>query len=246
MILSAKVALVTGGARGIGRVIAESLAREGYDIAFCYQKSTDHAMELEAELKALGRKVFHAACDVADPAAAEQFIGQAVEHLGDIDVLVNNAGITRDAPLVLMRHEDWKRVIDVNLSGVFNFSKGVIFSMMKRKAGCIINISSYSGIHGIKAQTNYSASKAGIIGFTKALAKETGSCNIRVNAVAPGFIDTDMIRELPEKELDMKRKSSLGHVGQAQDVADMVVFLASDKARYITGQVFQVDGGLLF
>lgn len=244
--MSAKVALVTGGTRGIGKSIAVSLAREGYDIAFCYKESASRAEELEAELQDLGRKVYHAACDVADPAQVESFIRQAEKHLGEIDVLVNNAGITKDSPLVLMSYEDWKRVIDVNLTGVFNFSKGVIFSMMKRKAGCIINLSSYSGIHGIKAQTNYSASKAGIIGFTKALAKETGSYNIRVNAVAPGFIDTDMIQNMPEKELNMKQKSSLGYVGQAQDVADMVVFLASDKAKYITGQVFQVDGGLLF
>lgn len=240
------LALVTGAARGIGRAIALQLARDGHDVAFCYRQAAGAAAELEAQIRELDRRVLARPCDVSDQAAVQGFFAEVERELGEVDVLVNNAGILRDNPLVLLDEKDWREVIHNNLDSLYYVCKQAIFSMMKRKRGCIVNISSVAGVYGNPAQTNYCAAKAGIIGFSKALAKEVGGYGIRVNAVAPGFIHSDMTRDLPPKVVErVTANIPLRRLGRVDEVAHLVSFLASDRASYITAQTIHVDGGLL-
>ncbi len=241
-----QVALVTGGSRGIGRAIAVQLGREGFDVAFCYRRAAEAAAEVERELRALGRRVFQGPCDVADAAAVKAFMAAAEAELGPLDVVVNCAGVVKDGPLVMMDQQSWDTVLRSNLDGVFHVCRNAVFGFMKRKKGCVINISSVAGVFGNPGQTNYAASKAGIIGFSKALAKEVGAYGIRVNVVAPGYIATDMTRDLPQKVVDRVMPNiPLRRLGEPQEVADLVAFLASDRARYITAQTIHVDGGIM-
>lgn len=241
-----KLALITGGTRGIGKQIALTFAKEGYDIAINYRAENDDLKNTKREIETNNVKCFAVQGDVAKFEDCEKFVKQIVEEFGDIDVLVNNAGITRDTLLMRMKEEDFKQVIDTNLVGTFNVTKNVISYMMKARNGRIINISSVVGISGNAGQTNYAASKAGIIGFTKSLAKEVASRNITVNAVAPGFIETQMTAVLKEdiKE-EIAKKIPLKRMGTPQDVANVVKFLASSDSSYITGQVIHIDGGML-
>ena len=241
-----KLALITGGTRGIGKQIALTFAKEGYDIAINYRAKNDDLKNTKSEIEANNVKCFAVQGDVAKFEDCEKFVKQIVEEFGNIDVLVNNAGITRDTLLMRMKEEDFKQVIDTNLVGTFNVTKNVISYMMKARNGRIINISSVVGISGNAGQTNYAASKAGIIGFTKSLAKEVASRNITVNAVAPGFIETQMTAVLKEdiKE-EIAKKIPLKRMGTPQDVANVVKFLASSDSSYITGQVIHIDGGML-
>lgn len=241
-----KSAIVTGATRGIGRAIALELAKKGANVAFNYSKSADEAEKLTRELVGLGVKVFAAQCDVANTEAAADFVKQATNEFGAIDFLVNNAGITRDQLILRMKEDDWDAVIDTNLKGAWNFSKAVLRPMMRNEnGGSILNISSISGVVGMLGQSNYSASKAGMIGLTKSLAKEVASRKITVNALALGLIETDMAAEMNaeyrEKALAM---IPLGRLGNVQEVAGIAAFLLSDSAKYITGQVIQADGGL--
>ncbi len=241
-----QIALVTGATRGIGRAIALSLARDGHDIGYCYAGRRDAADDLEREISALGRRVFHRACDVADPVAVRAFVKDCEEALGPLDALVNNAGIVRDSPLVLMKPDAWDEVVGTNLGGVFNFCHSAVFGFMKRKRGVIVNLSSVAGVTGNAAQSNYAASKAGVIGFSQSLAKELAPFGVRVNVVAPGFITTDMTEGLSEKI----RQTALGMIplrrfGGVEDVAALVSFLISPRASYITGQTVRVDGGMV-
>ncbi|WP_326770678.1 3-oxoacyl-[acyl-carrier-protein] reductase (plasmid) [Streptomyces sp. NBC_01591] len=240
-------AVVTGGSRGIGRAVAIQLAADGYDIAFCYRFGGDAAVQTEKEIRDLGVECYHAPCDVVDLDSVQAFLKTAEEKLGDIAVLVNSAGIVKDNPMVLMPAADWHAVIDTNLSGTYNFCRSAVFGFMKRKSGTIVNISSVAGVFGNPTQANYSAAKSGIHGMSKALAKEVAKYGIRVNVVAPGFIETDMTSGLAEKA----RKAALGmipmnRIGDPKDVSDLVSFLVSKRASYITGQVIQVDGGIAF
>ena len=241
-----KLALITGGTRGIGKQIALTFAKEGYDIAINYKTENDDLKNTKTEIEANNVKCFSFQGDVTKFEDCEKFVKQIVEEFGNIDVLVNNAGITRDTLLMRMKEEDFRQVIDTNLIGTFNVTKNVISYMMKAKNGRIINISSVVGISGNAGQTNYAASKAGIIGFTKSLAKEVASRNITVNAVAPGFVDTQMTAVLKDdiKE-EIAKKIPLKRMGTPQDVANVVKFLASSDSSYITGQVIHVDGGML-
>ncbi len=239
------VALVSGGSRGIGRACVLRLAQDGYDVSFCYQSNEQAARDLEKEVVDLGVRAHVAQADVSDAEAVRRWIQEAEQALGPIDVAVTSAGITRDKPLVLMTDEDWHQVLDVNLDGVYHVCRAVVFSMMKRKAGSIVNISSVSGVYGNPTQTNYSASKAGIIGFSRALAKEVGRYGIRANVIAPGFIDTDMTSGLNERATKrVLDQVPLQRVGRAEEVADLVSFVASERAGYITGAVLQIDGGI--
>ena len=239
-------ALITGATRGIGKAIAIKLSREGYNIAINYRKEDEKLNDLKKEIETNNVKCELLQGDVSNFEDAERFVKEVVEKLGSIEVLVNNAGITKDMLLMRMKKEDFEQVIDTNLVGTFNVTKNVINYMMKARKGNIVNISSVVGISGNAGQTNYSASKAGIIGFTKSLAKEVASRNIRVNAVAPGFIETSMTDVLKDdiKE-EISKNIPLKRMGTAEDVANAVNFLVSENSSYITGQVIQVDGVML-
>ena len=241
-----KYALITGATRGIGKQIAITLAKQGYNIALNYRKENEELENTKKEIEEIGVQVLAVKGDVANFEDCENFVKQVIERFGQIDVLVNNAGITKDMLLMRMKKEDFEQVIDTNLVGTFNVTKNVVPYMMKARSGRIINISSVVGISGNAGQTNYSASKAGIIGFTKSLAKEIASRNILVNAVAPGFIETNMTDVLKDDvKQEIAKNIPLKRMGTAHDVANVVKFLASDDSSYITGQVINVDGGML-
>ena len=241
-----KSAIVTGATRGIGRAIALELAVRGANVAFNYAKSADEADKLKVEIENLGVKCYAAQCDVANTEAATDFCKQVKEAFGTVDFLINNAGITRDGLILRMKEDDWDSVIDTNLKGAWNFSKAVLRFMMKNETGgAILNISSISGVVGMQGQSNYSASKAGMIGLTKSLAKEVASRKITVNALALGLIETDMSGQLnDEYQAKLLEMIPLGRLGNTAEVAEIAAFLLSDSARYITGQVIQADGGL--
>lgn len=245
-LLAGKTALVTGASKGIGRAIALKFAEQGANVAFTYLSSVEQGQALEAELTAKGIKAKGYRSDAADFAQAEKLIADVVADFGALDILVNNAGITMDNLLLRMSEEAWDRVINVNLKSCFNTVKAASKIMMKQKSGSIINMTSVVGIKGNAGQANYAASKAGIIGFTKSVALELGSRGIRSNAIAPGFIETEMTGKLDEKTVQSWREAiPLKRGGRPEDVADACVFLASDMSAYITGQVLQVDGGML-
>jgi 3-oxoacyl-[acyl-carrier protein] reductase len=241
-----KTAIVTGGTRGIGKAIVTELARRGCNVAFNYSKSADEAEALKTEIEQLGVKAHAAQCDVANTEAAAEFVKTVVADLGGLNFLVNNAGITRDQLIMRMKEDDWDAVIDTNLKGAWNFSKAVLRPMMKNDdGGSILNISSISGVVGMLGQSNYSASKAGMIGLTKSLAKEIASRKITVNALALGLIETDMAAEMNEEYREKILASiPLGRLGNVNEVADIAAFLLSPSAAYITGQVIQADGGV--
>ena len=245
MFLKDKVAIVTGGSRGIGKAIVTEFARQGANVAFNFLKSEDKALSLKKEIEKSGRKALTFRQDVKDYDAIKVMVEGVKSQLGRLDIIVNNAGILRDKALMLMEEQDWEDVIATNLSGAFNLVRAAIVTFMKQKSGNIINLTSVAGIKGMPRQVNYSASKAGIIGLTKALAREVGPYNVRVNAIAPGYIDTDMVQDLKD---DYKTKLLKGiplqRFGKADEVARVAAFLASDSAKYITGQVLTIDGGL--
>ena len=240
-----RTAIVTGGSRGIGRAIARELAARGASVAFSFTRSRELADQLVAEIEREGGRALGCQADVTDFAAAEAMVKSVKTEFGSIDYLVNNAGITRDKLIMMMSQEDWDAVLDTNLKGVFNVTKHAVSVMVRQRRGAILNIASISGVVGMAGQTNYSASKAGLIGFTKALAKEVGRRNITVNALALGLIETDMTAALPDEyKQKMLDQIPLGRYGTVEEVARVAAFLLSDDARYITGQVIQADGGL--
>lgn len=246
MLLTGKTAIVTGGSRGIGRAVSLLLAREGANVAIVYAGNTAAAEETKQQAEALGVAAAVFQCDVADEQAVTDMVKAVKTQFGSVDILVNNAGITRDGLLMRMKEADWQAVLDTNLTGVYHCTKAVSKLMMKQRHGAVINLSSVVGETGNAGQANYAAAKAGIIGFTKAVAKELASRNIRVNAVAPGYVETDMTAGLPDSaKEDMLRSIPLGRPATADDVAQAVLFLASDQACYITGQVLNVDGGMV-
>ncbi len=241
-----KTALITGATRGIGKQIAITLAQAGYDIAINYRKENEDLKNTKQEIEQTGAKCLTLQGDVSNYEDCEKIAKEIIQEYGKIDVLVNNAGITKDTLLMRMKKEDFEDVININLIGTFNMTKNIIPYMMKNRTGRIINISSVVGISGNAGQANYAASKAGIIGFTKSLAKEVGSRNILVNSIAPGFIQTAMTDVLKEEiKEEISKTIPLKRMGKAQDVANVVKFLASEESSYITGQVIHVDGGML-
>jgi 3-oxoacyl-[acyl-carrier protein] reductase len=237
-----KVALVTGGSRGIGKACVLALAEAGYEVAFSYASNQTAAKDVCDTVEGLGRQVLGVQSDASDVKACQLLVEQTMARFGRLDVLVNNAGITRDTLLIRMSDDDWDSVIDTNLSGAFYTTRAAAKVMMKQRYGRIVNISSVVGVSGQAGQANYSASKAGLIGLTKALSKELGSRNITVNAIAPGFIETDMTDKLPKEGI--LQHIPLGRFGQAEDIAKAVVFLVTSSGDYITGQTLSVDGGL--
>jgi 3-oxoacyl-[acyl-carrier protein] reductase len=245
LLLDKKIALVTGGSRGIGSAIVRLLAAEGADCAFTYSRDEAAARTLTEEASRGGRKVLAFRSDARDFEGAISLIDSIKKEFGRLDVLVNNAGVTRDKSLMTMSKEDWSDVIDTNLTGVFNTTRACIISFLKQRSGTIVNISSVSGVHPLAGQSNYAAAKAGVIGFTKSLAKEVAPYNIRVNALAPGFIETEMTAKLTEKAREKYLQMiPLGKFGTVEEVARAVLFLVSDQSGYITGQTLQLDGGL--
>ena len=244
--LTGKAALITGGSRGIGKSIALRLARQGADVAFSYRGNADAAKATAAEIESIGTKALAIQGDVKDPASAEAVVRAALEAFGKVDILVNNAGITRDDLIMRMSEEAWRDVLETNLFGAFWMTKAVTRPMLKARAGRIVNITSVSGQAGQMGQANYSSAKAGLIGLTKATARELASRGITVNAVAPGFVLTELTKDLPEAlQAEITSRTPLGRFGTTEEVADAVAFLASDEAGYITGQVLAVDGGLV-
>ena len=244
-LLENKIALITGGSRGIGEAIAKRFAEEGAAVAFTYHSSEERAKKVESELEALGVKAKAYKSDASSYEQAEALVKAVLEDFGHVDILINNAGITRDNLMLRMDESQWDQVIETNLKSVFNLTKHILRPMLKKRSGSIINMSSVVGVFGNAGQANYAASKAGIIGFSKSIAKEVGSRSIRCNAVAPGFIETDMTHELDEKtkesflaNIPMKR------LGQAKEVADVCVFLGSDMSKYVSGQTISVCGAL--
>lgn len=246
MNLQGKVAIVTGGSRGIGKSICMKLAEKGCNVVINYVKNESFALEVAREIENMGQRAYLVKKDVSKIKEAEELIEEVYKKFNNIDILVNNAGITKDTLFLRMTEEDFDKVLDTNLKGTFNVTKAAVKYMVKKRFGRIINISSIVGIYGNAGQVNYAAAKAGIIGFTKALAKELGSRKITVNAVAPGFIKTDMTTPIIEKETEEKiiERIPLKRIGLPEDVANLVAFLASDEASYITGQVIAIDGGL--
>jgi 3-oxoacyl-[acyl-carrier protein] reductase len=245
-LLEGKTAIITGGSRGIGKGIAMVFAKHGANVAFTYSSSVESANSLEKELSNYGVKVKSYQSNAADHKESQDLVENVLEDFGSIDVLVNNAGITKDNLLMRMSEEDFEKVIDVNLKSVFNMTKAVQRTMLKQRKGSIINMSSVVGVKGNAGQSNYAASKAGIIGFSKSIALELGSRNIRSNVIAPGFIETEMTAKLDEKTVDVWRNAiPLKRGGAPEDIANACVFLASDLSAYITGQTLNVDGGML-
>lgn len=245
--LSGKVALVTGASRGIGAAVASELAACGAAVAVNYAGSKDAADRVVADMVSAGGRAVAIQADVSDPAACAELVSATIADLGGLDILVNNAGITRDGLLVRMSDEDWDAVIGTNLTGVFSLSRAAAKYMMKARSGSIVNVTSVVGMMGNAGQANYSAAKAGVIGLTKSVARELAGRNVRANAVAPGFIETDMTAALSEQVCEAARgQVAMGRFGAPQDVAKAVAFLASDDASYITGQVLAIDGGMTF
>lgn len=245
-LLEGKTALITGGSRGIGRQIALTFADHGADVAFTYHSSAEKAKVLVGELEAKGVKAFAFQSDASDPEAAVKLIEDVVEALGSMHILVNNAGITKDTLIMRMSVEQWQTVIDTNLNSAFYTIKAAMRTFLRQRAGSIINMSSVVGLQGNAGQSNYAASKAGLIGFTKSVAREIGSRGVRANIVAPGFIATEMTHEIPEKELETWLQNiPLKRAGSPEDVANLCVFLGSDLSTYMTGQVLNVDGGMV-
>ncbi|CAN5577112.1 3-oxoacyl-[acyl-carrier-protein] reductase [soil metagenome] len=243
--LSGKTALVTGGTRGIGKAIVELLAQRGANVVFTYRSSSETAQAFQQDLEQRGTATMSIQGDAADTKHAEEAVNATVEKFGAVDILVCNAGITRDTLLIRMKEEDWDAVIETNLKSVFGFCKAVYRPMMKQRSGSIITISSVVGVMGNAGQANYAASKAGVIGFTKSLARELAPRGVRANVVAPGYIATDMTAAMGDKAQEaMQGQIPLGRIGNPQDIAATVAFLSSDESAYITGQVLNVDGGL--
>jgi len=242
--MSAGVALISGGARGIGRACARRLAEDGFDVSFCYRSDEQSAAELEKELSDDGTRVLAARVDVTDAAAAREWVARTERELGPVSAVVTAAGVTSDTPLAAMSDEKWDRVLRTNLDGVFAVCRAVAYPMMKRRAGVITTVSSVAGIYGNPGQTNYAASKAGIIGFTKALAREVGRYGVRANSVAPGLIETDMTDAMPEKaRARLLDQIALRRAGRPEEVAELVGFLSSGQAGYLTGSVLEIHGG---
>lgn len=241
-----KVVLITGGTRGIGKSVAERFAKEGYNLVLNYVSENTDIESIKNNFKEYGNEVLILKADVSKFDECENLVKETISKFGKIDVLVNNAGITKDGLIAMMKEEAFDRVIDINLKGTFNMTRNVVPYMMKKRCGNIVNISSVVGVIGNAGQSNYAASKAGIIGFTKSLAKELSARNIRVNAVAPGFIDTDMTSVLTDKvKENIYAQIPLKRMGDAKEVANVVYFLSNDESSYITGQVINVDGGMV-
>jgi 3-oxoacyl-[acyl-carrier protein] reductase len=244
--LKDKVILITGGSRGIGKACCETFARQHASVIFTYKDSSQKALSLEKELKRINSNCLKIKSDVRNFKECKQTVDTVLEKFKKIDILINNAGITKDKSLVMMELSEWQKVIDTNLTGTFNMTKAAIFTFLKQKSGCIINISSTSGIVGVAGQTNYCASKAGIIGFTKALSKEISSYNIKVNAVCPGYIDTDMINQTPKRFREqILQNIPAKRLGTAQEVAEFCLLLCLYPGNYLTGEAIRIDGGLI-
>jgi 3-oxoacyl-[acyl-carrier protein] reductase len=244
--LTGKAALVTGGSRGIGKAIGLRLARQGADVAFTFKGNAQAARDTAAEIEAIGRRALPIQADASDPEPAETVVKSVLEAFGKVDILVNNAGVTRDDLIMRMSAEAWREVLETNLFGAFWMIKAVTRPMLKARGGRIVNITSVSGQAGQTGQANYSSAKAGLIGLTKATARELASRSITANAVAPGFVLTELTKDLPEAlQAQINERTPLGRFGTTEEVADAVAFLVSDEAAYITGQVLAVDGGLV-